>query len=71
MGWIPAVKVWSASIAPYLEQYWARALVYSGSVQSLAFFGSRVTLYAALDLVGVLPTSLIEIAGGSFFGASP
>jgi hypothetical protein len=37
LGWIPSVKNWSASIAPYLEQYWARALVYSGSVSPQVF----------------------------------
>jgi hypothetical protein len=36
LGWIPAVKTWSASVAPYLEQYWARALVYTGFVTEIS-----------------------------------
>lgn len=36
LGWIPAVKVWSTSVAPYLEQYWARALVYTGYTLALS-----------------------------------
>ena len=38
LGWIPSVKLWSASVAPYLEQYWARSLVYTGFVNSVALY---------------------------------
>jgi hypothetical protein len=57
LGWIPAVKTWSATVAPYLEQYWARALVYTGFVDTLAFAVTAVTfLQHRARMVLCLPT---------------